>query len=307
MFVLVSAAMWETNALAASGRLSLSRPANIPQNERIVYEKDSLYYHIVVSEDAAQRYLRFRSRGIQSCMLLADPQQLRLEYVRMMMLGIAYAPPQPKRILMMGLGGGSIPKFLLKAFPEVQIDVIELDPEVADVARRFFQVPKDPRLKITVMDGRVFLTRSRDKYDIIFLDAYNDDSIPFHLCTLEFVQIVKKALNPGGVAVSNIWAPELNKFYYSEIRTYLSAFQELYLLEGQESGNIIFILPLEPRKLAPEALARLTAQFDAQRRLPLPLTPFAARTKLITQPPTNAPLLTDDYAPVNVLKQQKVK
>ena len=103
------------------------------------------------------------------------------------------------RILFIGLGGGSIPRVMAKYYPDIPIDIVEIDPDVIDVAKRFFFFEPTPMMKVISMDGRRFLRSARHRYDIIFLDAYDDQSIPFHLTTKEFFEIVKQRLTPTGV------------------------------------------------------------------------------------------------------------
>ncbi len=84
------------------------------------------------------------------------------------------------------------------------VDVVDIDPEVIAIAKRYFQVPEDARMRLVAKDGRRFVQEATDTYDLVFLDAYNSDTIPFHLTTREFYQEIKARLTPGGVVVSNI-------------------------------------------------------------------------------------------------------
>src|SRR5256712_13454546 len=85
----------------------------------------------------------------------------------------------------------------------MRIDVAELDPAVVDAGRRYFHAPAGSRLRVATEDGRLFVTRSPDRYDIILLDAYLIDTIPFHLATREFFVAARAHLVPGGVLGSN--------------------------------------------------------------------------------------------------------
>src|SRR5713226_6454151 len=169
---------------------------------RVVFEADSVYHHIIVAEDDVIRYLRF-NRSLQSGMYLADPFDSPFLYAAYVHLGLLFRP-QAKRVLMVGLGGGSIQKRFWRDYPEMTIEVAELDPMVVDVAKRFFAVREDPRLHITEQDGRLFLRTTLRRYDIIILDAYFAESIPFHLTTREFLTLARARLAPAGIIVANL-------------------------------------------------------------------------------------------------------
>src|SRR3990172_6288904 len=120
-------------------------------------------------------------------MYLHDPYSGPFLYVAYAHLGLVFRP-EAQRVLVVGLGGGSIPKRFWRDYPAMLIEVAELDPMVVDVAKRFFGVPEDLRLRIVAQDGRLFLRNTRQRYDMIILDAYFAESIPFHLTTPEVPQ-----------------------------------------------------------------------------------------------------------------------
>ena len=100
---------------------------------------------------------------------------------------------QPQRVLVVGLGGGSLPSLLRKHFPRLVIDVVDIDPVVVEVAKKFFGFREDAAMRVVVDDGRHYLQQYRDRYDIIFLDAFGDESTPYDLTTLEFLQSMRRA------------------------------------------------------------------------------------------------------------------
>src|SRR3990172_1390812 len=136
-------------------------------------------------------------------MYLHDPYSGPFLYVAYAHLGLVFRP-EAQRVLVVGLGGGSIPKRFWRDYPAMLIEVAELDPMVVDVAKRFFGVPEDLRLRIVAQDGRLFLRNTRQRYDMIILDAYFAESIPFHLTTREFMQLARLRLAPGGIVLSNV-------------------------------------------------------------------------------------------------------
>ena len=86
-------------------------------------------------------------------------------------------------MLLIGLGGAAIPKFLARHYPDIELHIVEIDPDVVQVARKYFSFQPTERMKVFVADGRLFLTQTQERYDVILLDAYSSDTIPFHLTT----------------------------------------------------------------------------------------------------------------------------
>jgi spermidine synthase len=151
-------------------------------------------------------------------------------------------------MMIVGVGGGTMPMFLRKYYPDVVIDAVDIDPDVVHVAKEYFGLREDERLKAHVGDGRAFVENTREPYDIIFLDAFGSRNVPPHLTTVEFMRAVRKAVKPTGVVVWNIWGRPANPLYDSMVRTYQEAFDEVYLLDVPGTTNKI-LLGL-PRKQA---------------------------------------------------------
>ena len=148
------------------------------------------------STTTRSRYLRFDS-SFQSGMYLDDPYRTRFSYSDYLQLSFAYRA-QTRRILYVGLGGGSAPKRTWRDFPGVRIDVVELDPEVVDMAYKYFELPRDPRLTVEVEDGRRYVSGHEGPWDVIVIDAFYSDAIPFHLATREFLELARSRLTPAG-------------------------------------------------------------------------------------------------------------
>src|SRR5713101_1830935 len=173
--------------------------------ETVIYEKPSHYNTIVVTEDSnGLRTLLFERGGSrQSVVKPGDPDHLELPYARVALAGLALCE-EPRRILVVGLGGGTLPMFLRGHYPAAAIDVAEIDPDVVDVAKKFFGFREDERMRAHVGDGRQFIENAvQPHYDVIFLDAFGARDVPKHLTTREFLQITRRALVPNGVAVAN--------------------------------------------------------------------------------------------------------
>ena len=166
------------------------------------YSHTSEHHRLHVADNGGVRTLRFE-RNQQSSMLLDDPFATDIEYVAYLHLACAVVP-DPTRALVVGLGGGMLVKQLWRDHPPLTIDAVELDAEVADIAREFFGLPDDPRVAVHVCDGREFVEHHEATYDIVVIDAYDDDRIPRHLTTEEFMRAVYSRLRPDGVVAYNV-------------------------------------------------------------------------------------------------------
>jgi spermidine synthase len=182
-------------ALSIIGSIIMPLPSLLWARLKTLLEKDTFYHRIRVEEDEEARYMYF-DRTPQSAMNLKDPWALRLVYSRYTSLGFAFRP-DAKKMLLIGLGGGSIPKKAQKVFPAMEIDAVEIDPEVVQIAKNHFNVRESKNLRIHAQDGRLFLTRTAHQYDIILLDAYYTDAMPFHLATKEFFELAQRKLTPN--------------------------------------------------------------------------------------------------------------
>jgi spermidine synthase len=270
---------------------------------RIIYESDSLYHHIVVREEDSTglRLLSFnRVRGNQSAVLPGHPEVLTFAYTKTCFAAFCFLEQAPRRILYIGVGAGSIPAYTRLLYPKAMMDLVEIDQDVLRVAKEYFNFIPDDLMQEHVMDGRVFLRTSRDTYDFIFLDAYNDSSVPFHLTTKEFLQLAKDHLNNGGVLASNVWSQEMNRYFNSQISTYKEVFGNLQLFACRGSGNYIFVATKTPQAFSKDILQRRA------RNIPTPSGGPDLKEIIIKEymptPISNEDALTDDFAPVNILR-----
>lgn len=233
--------------------------------DKVLYEKPSQYNTIVVTEsDNGVRTLWFQKNGArQSVVKPGDPDYLELPYARAMLSSLAFCE-RAERVLIIGLGGGTLPAFLHKHYPAMGIDVVDIDPDVVEVARKFFNLAEDATLRVHVADGRRFVEESREPYDIIMLDAYGPDSIPSHLATLEFLKAARRALSPTGIVAGNLWSRYTNPLYDAMVRTYQEAFEELHVVEARGSGNHILIGLPAKLDLRVEAVTQRATQISNQ-------------------------------------------
>jgi spermidine synthase len=193
---------------------------------------------VFVTEKHGVRSLHVGSHTIQSSMRLSRPNDLELAYTRSMM-GFLLFNPAPRRVLMVGLGGGSLAKFVYHRLPETTVEVLEINPDVVAIARRYFQVPAgDDRLTVRVCDAAEFMEREGTGYDAILVDGYDDDEPPPSLSSRKFYLECRKRLDPGGVMAVNLWGSD-RRFdeYVSRIE---SACPKATLrLPAEKPGNVV--------------------------------------------------------------------
>ncbi len=272
----------------------------IPKQERLVYIHDSLYNHIVVSEDGEARYLRFGYGAKQSAMTLGNPTVLRVPYTAYLALGMVFT--NPERALMIGLAGGSVARFIRSARPDVTLDVVELDPEVVRVAERYFGVEADGGMRIQAEDGRMFVKRTTDRYDWVILDAFHADSMPHHLATAEFFNEVRGILTPRGVVTMNVAPLGPGVLYLSIIRTLTRVFPQVYLFQVPDRSNIVAVATLDGSRLDGNQIATAIRELKTKTgdalELLIPAPPYGLQKPLVG----GVPVLTDDYAPVDWLR-----
>lgn len=236
--------------------------------QTVLYEKASqsgtLY---VTQEDDGLRTLRFEKDGArQSVAKPGDPAHLEMPYQRVALAGLALCG-EPRRILVVGLGGGVLPGFLHVHYPQAVIDAVEIDPQVVDVAKEFFGFREDARMRAHVGDGREFIERARESsYDLIVLDAFGARGVPRRLATLEFLRAVRRALAPGGVAIGNLWKGAENPLYGAMLRTYREAFGEVYLLDVEGYVNQVLLALPRTEPVSRAELAQGARRLAAEKR-----------------------------------------
>ncbi|MGZ3460294.1 MAG: spermidine synthase [Archangium sp.] len=235
-------------------------------SRRVVHEAHSPFGAVFVVDVGNQRSLRFGSPEgtLQSTILKSDPLAVPTSYVRVATAGLALTEGR-SRVLVVGLGGGAFPMLLHRLLPRMRVDVVELNPVVVDVARRFFGVHEGPRLQLHVEDGARFMTRQGPRYDLILLDAFSDSGTPDHLKDSLFFEDVRRRLAPGGVVVLNI-ALEKPRNVTARIEIFARTFEDCAMLRGaSEYNNLILVGTLEPVPAEPlfrQRLWRLARELD---------------------------------------------
>ncbi len=226
----------------------------------VVFEERSPYNHIVVRRGREQLLLCYqhqqsRVEEVQSRLDPSHPLDLPSPYTRAMLLALMWCP-QPRRMLFIGLGGGRLQMVLHHIFEAAQLDTVELDSCVVDVAKRFFGFLPDERQRIFLADGRSYLREAESgaAYDLIFLDAYQVTGVPTHLLTYDFYSECRSYLNPHGLVVSNLHSS--TPVYDAARKTFAASFMHTTAC-SVPSGNVIVIgsdtVALNPKTMRNQA------------------------------------------------------
>ncbi len=234
----------ETNS--SGNKNSISYPKLLP-NSTLSFKSD-FNGTVFVRDDSRYRYLIFGSPDgdIQSMVSLSDKSELFFPCAKTSMIGLAlFESPEIeiKNILVIGLGGGSMSRFLMKCLPKTKIDSVDIDSAVVEVAKHYLFADENKYHKIFTQDGREFVEQSKKKYDIIFLDAFNaEDSIPHQLTSIGFLKASKNCLSKNGIMITN-FINYNQKIYESIFKTYKTSFKHVirFNLIKFNRGNVILM------------------------------------------------------------------
>ncbi|HEX6185156.1 MAG TPA: fused MFS/spermidine synthase [Pyrinomonadaceae bacterium] len=301
----------------------LNSGASVPTRagQSVVFEADSAYHHVVVVDDPAQdaRFLQFNNY-IESGISLSPPHGTRVSYPDSFHLARVFKP-ELKNILIIGGGGGVGARKFVADDPRVSVDLVEIDPLVAEVGFKYFYLEPSERLRVHVEDGRSFVRRAALKYDLVVLDAFTiGGQIPFHLTTQEFMREVKNILAPGGVFLANINGSvrgRRSRILRSEYKTLATVFESLYVFprltdserkqgvrEPHPEGrrNIILVALNGPGRWTRESVVSEAERLELAGAVRTPTFIEDARQFTDEPPPVaDVPVLTDDYAPVDTM------
>ena len=211
---------------------------------RILVREKSDYNDIYVMQKGSKREVWFRKKKnffLQSCIDVNKLDKLILVNTKLMISALLLQPT-PKRILMIGLGGCAVSNFLSFLYPQVIIDVVEIDQKVIDISKNFFFLNETSNYKVHHDDGRQFIRKmSNEKtYDLIYLDAFKSGSIPFHLKTIQFYEDVNRVLSPGGVVGSNLYGKS-NLLKPNDWKTFSAKFNRIYCFEDYDcKATVLF-------------------------------------------------------------------
>ena len=226
---------------------------------------------IDISEESGVRYLHFGSEWVQGAMRIRKPNALELTYTREMMAGLLFrGTAWPQRVLLIGLGAGSLAKFVHHNLPEACATVVEIAPEVHAVAYQYFKLPdEDERLQVVIGDGAAFVAGDNSQWDLIAVDGFDRHARAGALTTLPFYQACRARLTENGVLSVNLFG-QLRGFK-TQLKRISDAFDARVLaLPECDSGNVVALATRgEPAALSLAALHERAAQLKAATGLDL--------------------------------------
>jgi spermidine synthase len=284
--------------------LAFATSAGAAESGDYVETVDTLYNNLTIQRTGTLVELRARARrteALESAVDLSDPLRPVVAYTRTL-YGALFLQPEPKRVLMIGLGGGGFHRLFAAAFPDVLLQSVELDPKVLELSETRMGFVRTAQTPVALMDGRLFVKRDRTQWDWLILDAFRGGFVPPHLKTVEFYRECAARLSDRGVFVSNLHSN--TNLYPADLKTIRAVFPQVVLFRSRGWGNVIAVA-VKYR----EPIVTNPAAWPSAESLDHPL--FAGRLNLQEirdewipfpeQQVRGARLLTDDFAPVEFL------
>ncbi|MDC9523964.1 fused MFS/spermidine synthase [Pseudoalteromonas sp. Angola-30] len=280
---------------------------SVAAHSNVVHEERSLYRNIIVDETHDLRCLKFNTKSSQtsqSCMYKNNPDKLVFNYTKLTFASLLVTD-NPKNVLIIGLGGGTLSNVTHALYPAAKIHNVEIDPAVLKVARNYFNFIENDAVTSSVQDGRIFIKRAaikKQKYDWIILDAFNGDYIPEHLLTKEFFEEVKSVLAEGGVIAANTFSS--SKLYEHESATYHAVFGDFINVSRANRSNRIILAGVNSMPTEAQINQRIKALNPRLKKYDVDLkaiSTYMQSTKNKQDWPANTKVLTDQYSPANLL------
>lgn len=271
----------------------------------VVHRRPHSQHDLVVRKEGPRLFLIFHGEEgaeIQSRFDLSDPLKLLSPYTQGMMLALLWVG-EPRRVYVVGFGGGRVPMLLHHYYPDLTIESTEVDRDVLEVAEQFFGVATDARLRVTFQDGREYLAGrgSGARYDIIMVDAFHGVGHgPYHLATREFYELSRQHLAEGGVLVVNLLRGDF--LFDEKVETLRACFPAVYAFDSRETGVRVVIASMAPGP-GPEERDRRARALAATHQFAFPFVENAQSLRALPARPTRPgtvprPLvLTDAAAP----------
>ncbi len=273
----------------------------------IRYVGDSAYSRIVVVDRSGTRLLYINGL-LHSGMVIGEPDSLPFEYTKMFVLGpLVLDRSEGLSTLFIGGGGFSGPKFFANHYPDMRVVAVEIDQRVVEVARDFFHLNEfSGRMEVVVMDGRRYLLLTDEEFDVVVLDAYSKNYIPFHLATSEFFELLRSRMSEGGVVVSNVIASlsgPASAILWAYVRTMREHFPNVVIVPVSSGDpfdvqNVIVVASEGPLPEPEELVARAEKDTVASS---LGISGPLSRAFVPSHDLSEYPLLTDNYSPVENL------
>ena len=269
-------------------------PGGIKQTAGVLYETESPYEYVrVVSYSDGERALEL-NEGIADQSVWYAHSVLTGGYWDLFLVLPPLLNKPVRSLLVLGDGGGTIPRAYGRFYPHVRIDGVELDPAVTAAGRRFLGLGDNPKLRTITADGRVYLEHTAKRYDLIAIDAYRQPYVPFQLTTLEFFRLTRSHLSPRGLVALNIAATPHDRQLTEAIgSTLAAAFPQVWRITALRFNDLLIALqhPLTRAELI-HRLAQVSPSLQ-------PLLPRVEHGLALLTP--HGTPWTDDHAPVEWL------
>jgi len=276
-------------------------PSARADSMKLLHQERSLYREVLVYQTGDTRCMCFTRAcrvGRQTCVDTKHPRRIVFSYPQFMLASL-YVNPRPRSILLIGLGGGTLPRAINELLPEAQLDIVEIDPAVVRVAKQFFGFAENQNTHVIESDGRVYVKRARREqrtYDWVLLDAFDHEYIPEHLLTREFIVEVKSILTPNGMLTANTFAS--SKLYDHESVTYAAVFPQFFNLKATNRVIIASNAGLPSDEEIRANGTKFESSFEQLGFERPNMAPIFSR-KVDWNP--RARVLTDQYSPANLL------
>ncbi|MDR1395319.1 MAG: fused MFS/spermidine synthase [Deltaproteobacteria bacterium] len=241
------------------------------QTPDIIFEGDSKYNHITITEQNGVRtlYLGALAQEAETSISIYNPEEPVFEYPGMVLLSLALRP-KARKIAMLGLGGGFVPRLCQRYLPDYELTVVEIDPLIADLAATYFGFQPGGNVRVEIQDGLEFLSRQpAGSYDIIWLDAFDGDYIPVHLTTSQFLELNRSILREDGLLVQNLHSNR-KYFYHRQLALTSAVFEEPSLIfRGFRCANDVVITPNGPAPIPRQRreIAKAVRAFPAGQKI----------------------------------------
>ncbi len=278
--------------------VATARPA-VLTDESLLFKRMTPYQTLMVEEHDGVRYLK-SDRVQHSSVRLSDGLPVSRSYPRFA-AGALLLQPELENLLVVGMGAGNVGTYLRSQLPELAVDYVDIDPAIPEAARRFLLFEDAAGITVHVDDGRRFLAASQKHWDYIYVDTYIGNSIPFHLCTVEFFRQVDQHLTPGGVLGINLSSSLDRPFARAMLRSVSEVFPSVYVLSVQSSTNQFVMASAARTRLPITALETRATELDRRWHFEPSLGEIVRRHARVDLDLLAVEPLSDQFAPVNYL------
>jgi spermidine synthase len=287
---------WAIVPVAIAGLLAV--PVGIVKasdDGRVIHEADTEYqYARVVELPDGERHLELNEGLAVHSVYRPDTVLTNGVWDGYLIEPFSVLEAPPGRIAVLGNGAGTTARGYAKYFPDTLIDGVEIDGELHEIGKRYFGLRERPQLKLYTEDARPFLRRTDARYDAIMVDAYHQPYIPFYLTTVEFFELARERLNPGGAVIVNVGHPEESDALEKVLSATIGEVFPYVMRDPLEDVNTLLVASETPPTA--ENLRRVAP------RLPADLRPLALATAgRLAEPLRGGDVYTDDHAPVEWL------